>query len=54
MVKSSPNDDWITRGDESYLKPVWCCRDYVAKVREREGGREGGWKGGREHQFYPD
>ena len=42
MVKSSPNNDWITRGDESYLKPVWCGSDYIAKVREREGGKEEG------------
>ena len=40
MVKSSPNSDWITTmGDESYVKPVWCGRDYIAKVRGREGGR---------------
>ena len=43
MVKSVPNNDWITTmGDESYVKPVWCGRDYIAKVggRERERERE--------------
>ena len=43
MVKSSPNNDWITTmSDESYVKPAWCGTDYIAKVRGREGGREGG------------
>ena len=27
--------------DESYVKPAWCGTDYIAKVRGREGGREG-------------
>ena len=42
-MKSVPNNDWITTmGDESYVKPVWCGRDYIAKVGGREGRREGG------------
>ena len=51
LVKSSPNHDWITTiGDESYVKPVWCGRDYIAKVggrERREGEKEGGREGGR-------
>ena len=42
-MKSAPNNDSITTmGEETYVKPVWCGRDYIAKVGGTEEGREGG------------
>jgi len=33
VVKSAPNNDWINVLEEPYVKPVWCGRERVAKIR---------------------